>query len=66
MQTVWVRTCQECGHEQESKCPADYKGVNWTELRCKKCKSLGMNYGKKMNKNENGEFRSISFEDDES
>jgi hypothetical protein len=25
-----------------------------------------MNYGKKMNKNENGEFRSISFEDDES
>jgi hypothetical protein len=46
MTTVWIRTCQECGHEQVSKHPPEYKGESWTELKCKKCKSISMDYGK--------------------
>lgn len=41
----WIRTCQECGHRQESKPPPTYKGESWTELKCKKCKSPALDYG---------------------
>lgn len=45
---VWIRTCQECGHEQEAKPPIEYvdKGhERWRELKCKKCKSMALDYG---------------------
>jgi hypothetical protein len=44
-ETVWGRTCQECGHIQESKPPAEYKVDSWTEVKCKKCKSEALDYG---------------------
>jgi hypothetical protein len=46
---IWIRTCQECGHRQETKPPAQYKGDSWTELKCKRCKSLAMDYGSELN-----------------
>lgn len=41
----WIRICQECAHEQVSKPPTEYKNDSWTELKCKRCKSIGMSYG---------------------
>lgn len=45
MTAPWIRTCQECGHRQESKPPHTYKSESWTELKCKKCKSPALDYG---------------------
>lgn len=42
---IYVRTCQECGHKQESKPPAEYKGKGWQDVKCRKCKSYGLDYG---------------------
>jgi hypothetical protein len=39
----WVRTCQACGHKQTCKSP---KAYNWRELKCKRCASLALDYGK--------------------
>lgn len=41
----YIRTCQECGHQQESKPPAEYKGDAWKDIKCRKCKSYGLDYG---------------------
>jgi hypothetical protein len=43
--TDWIRTCQECGHQQVAKPPAEYKSESWRFLKCKKCKSESMDYG---------------------
>lgn len=44
----FIRTCQECGHEQESKDPATYKGKSesWRDVKCRKCGSASLNYGR--------------------
>jgi hypothetical protein len=42
----WIRTCQECDHKQVAKHPADYKGDVWRDVKCKKCKSEALDYGK--------------------
>lgn len=42
---VFVRKCQECGHTQIAKDPATMKGENWRELKCRRCKSIAMDYG---------------------
>ena len=46
----WIRTCQECGYEQECPKPSfDKKGdltIAYSERKCKKCKSSGsLDYG---------------------
>jgi len=41
----WIRTCQECGYKQESKPIADWKSDKWKDVKCKKCKSEGLDYG---------------------
>jgi hypothetical protein len=41
----YVRTCQECGHKQESRPPAEYKGESWKHIKCHGCKSYGLDYG---------------------
>lgn len=45
----FIRTCQECGHQQVAKDPATYKdptNENWRNLKCRKCKSEGsFDYG---------------------
>lgn len=43
---MWIRTCQECGHRQPSKPPADYKSDAWRDVKCRKCKSIALDYGK--------------------
>lgn len=41
-----VRTCQECGHAQAMKSPAEQKTDNWREAKCRRCKSEGsLDYG---------------------
>lgn len=42
---MWVRTCQECGHKQIMKSPKGQKTANWTEAKCRKCKSAALDYG---------------------
>lgn len=42
---VWGRTCQECGHVQESKPPTEYTQDEWIGVCCKKCKSEALDYG---------------------
>lgn len=42
----YIRTCQECGHKQESKEPSTYKSDTWMNTKCKKCKSEALDYGK--------------------
>ena len=41
----WIRTCQECGHKQVSKPPAEYKSEAWRNVKCKKCRSEALDYG---------------------
>lgn len=42
---MYIRTCQECGHKQESKPPRVYKGDSWKDLKCRKCKSPALDFG---------------------
>lgn len=44
-ESVYARKCQECGHVQVAKPPAEYKGDSWTEVKCRKCKSAALDYG---------------------
>lgn len=43
---TWIRTCQECGHEQLCRPPVSYKSDSWRDLRCKRCKSMALDYGR--------------------
>ena len=45
----WIRTCQECGYKQVSKPPAEYKSEAWRDVKCKKCKSMALDYGSSHN-----------------
>ena len=40
-----VRTCQECGHAQIMKDPADQKSDAWRDAKCRRCKSEALDYG---------------------
>lgn len=44
-ESLFVRTCQECGHRQEMKDPGTQKSDGWTEAKCRKCKSQSLDYG---------------------
>lgn len=41
----FIRTCQECFHEQEARDPETIKGEKWRDLKCRSCKSEAMDYG---------------------
>lgn len=43
----FIRTCQECGHQQEDKEPNHIKGPTqaYLDRKCKKCRSSGLDYG---------------------
>ncbi len=41
----WVRTCQECFHEQEDKNPEGEPTDAYRNKLCRKCKSEGLDYG---------------------
>lgn len=45
---MWIRTCQECGLEQETKSPKNYKdqkSESGRNKKCKRCKSESLDYG---------------------
>jgi len=44
----YFRECQECGHQQEALDPKLYKDSKkeaWRDLKCRKCKSIALDYG---------------------
>ena len=47
----WIRTCQECGHKQEDVDPKNNPTPAYLERKCKKCKSIGLDYGKQDKQN---------------
>lgn len=42
---VHVRTCQECWHQQVTPNPSTTKGEAWRDVKCKKCRSMALDYG---------------------
>lgn len=47
--TPWIRTCQECGHEQSAKKPDTTRELtnSYRNSKCRKCGSEGsLDYGK--------------------
>ena len=45
---LWIRTCQECGHEQVDNDPSKLNQTAfyvYAERLCKRCKSPGLDYG---------------------
>ncbi len=45
---MWIRTCQECGHRQKDVQPTREFSDAYANRKCKKCKSSGLDYGKKV------------------
>ena len=43
--TFWIRTCQECGKEQNTKPPSKPPTDAWLYKTCTKCQSEGLDYG---------------------
>ena len=43
---MWIRTCQECGHKQEDRDPRANMSDAYMDRKCRKCKSMGLDYGK--------------------
>jgi hypothetical protein len=43
----WIRTCQECGHEQVAQRPNPSKELTlpYIESKCRACKSPSLDYG---------------------
>lgn len=52
MTRIWIRTCQECGHKQVAKPPAEYRDDRWRDLACKACNSIALDYGRWEDKRE--------------
>ncbi len=46
-EAIWIRTCQECGHEQKAKPPNEQKELtdSYLNSKCRKCKSESLDYG---------------------
>jgi hypothetical protein len=44
----WMRTCQECGHQQKTKKPAEPITDSYRNSVCCKCKSPALDYGKEV------------------
>lgn len=47
----YIRTCQECGHKQVSKPPSEYKSDGWRNIKCRRCQSEALDYGKEIDEN---------------
>jgi hypothetical protein len=42
---IFIRECQECGHEQEDDAPVGEPSDRYLNRPCKKCKSPALDYG---------------------
>lgn len=44
---AWIRTCNECGHNQTATKPSTNKELtdSYRNSKCRKCKSEGLDYG---------------------
>lgn len=64
----FIRTCQECGNEQEDIRPSRDKELSnaYTYRKCKKCKSESLDYGsEKTFLSLTGERVSLDFNEEE-
>jgi ribosomal protein S27E len=41
----FYRKCDECGNYQEAKHPSTYVNDAWRDVKCKTCKSEGLDFG---------------------
>lgn len=41
----WIRTCQECGNDQEDKEPVGQMTDAYANRKCKECNSMALDYG---------------------
>lgn len=53
----WIRTCQECGHKQETKKPSYSKAdgqlaASYANSICRKCKSPALDFGSEVDEEE--------------
>lgn len=48
MTRLYIRTCQECDNRQISKPITEYKSDTWQDIKCKRCKSIALDYGSYM------------------
>jgi len=53
MEQTWIRTCQECGHEQEDKFPGKIMSFSYAHRKCRECKSEALDYGSDYYEEEN-------------
>jgi hypothetical protein len=63
METKWMRTCQECLHQQEDKEPGPNPANGYLNRKCKKCKSEGLDYGSYRDVDENGKIVYVKEEE---
>lgn len=46
MKTVYIQTCQQCGHKNVTKPPnLNDEKEKWRERRCRKCKDQSLDFG---------------------
>ena len=62
---AWIRTCQECGHRQVARCPNGMKSENWRNLKCRRCRSIAMDYGSEMEVDELGNVKQQPIQEDQ-
>lgn len=41
----FIRTCQECGFKQEDNKPEGEPTPNYSNRKCRRCKSMSLDYG---------------------
>jgi hypothetical protein len=56
MQTVFIRTCQECGHKQKAKDPKGVLSEAYANAKCRRCYSPALDYGKNVVINAEGKI----------
>jgi len=48
---IWARRCQECGNIQKAKKPKlGEPAPSYTDSKCRRCKSMSLDYGHHMTK----------------
>ena len=41
----FLRTCQECSHQQKDRDPQGNPTIAYNERKCRKCHSISLDYG---------------------
>jgi hypothetical protein len=61
---VFIRTCQECGHQQKDKDLQGAPTLAFYNRKCKKCKSESLDYGSEQPETEAEKAAALKFMED--